>query len=105
IPELPTATAVDPSLSPPILVAPAALSTPRGPRGRPIRGSVELEVEVGPAGDVLATTWAGGSSDSALVRAARDCARSMRFLPARRGEEPVAVWCRQRFDFGSRTAP
>jgi len=26
----------------------------------------------------------------------------MRFYPALRGGRPVAVWCRQRFEFGAR---
>ena len=99
IPESP-ARAGDPVLQPPVLLASAPLATPHGAHGRAIPGRVELEVEVGPSGRVMATRWAGGSPDSALVRAATACAHAMRFLPARRGDEAVAVWCLQRFDFG-----
>src|SRR6266545_850269 len=46
--------------------------------------------------------WAGGSEDPARVAAATACARAMRFYPALRAGRPVAVWCRQRFDFPGR---
>jgi len=36
------------------------------------------------------------------VAVVESCARAMKFLPARRGEQPVAVWCLQRFEFGRR---
>jgi hypothetical protein len=89
--------AVEPGLLPPVLRDPAALVL-RAPRGtRP--ASVELDVRVDEAGDVSDAMWAGGSQDSALVHAAIECALGMRFWPARRGDDAVAVWCRQRFDF------
>lgn len=96
--------------SPPALEIPAGLEPPilrsaaplRIPRGRHANASVELEMRVDERGEVSDVRWAGGSSDPALVEAAIECARSMRFIPARRGGEPVAVWCGQRFDFGGR---
>ena len=42
--------------------------------------------------------WVAGEPDTALIRAALDCVRVMRFYPALRGGVPVVVWCRQRFD-------
>ena len=88
--------AVDPGLMPPVLITPATLILPASGGS----GSVELDVRVSETGEVSEVRPAGGESDSALVAAARDCARRMRFYPALRGGEPVAVWCRQRFDFG-----
>jgi len=87
---------VDPGLKPPVLRAPANLVLPRG-AGR--RGSVELDVRVDESGMVSDALWAGGSADTALAAAARRCALEMRFYPALRAGRPVAVWCRQRFDF------
>ncbi len=46
--------------------------------------------------------WSGGSADSALVRSATDAALALRFHPALQAGRPVAVWCRQRFDFAPR---
>jgi hypothetical protein len=46
--------------------------------------------------------WAEGSQDSTVVEAALACARGMRFYPALRSGRPIAVWCRQRFEFGMR---
>ena len=89
---------VDPDLKPPILRAAARLRLPAGPRA----AWVELDVRVGEDGSTTDALWAGGSSDSALVAAAIDCALAMRFYPALREGQPVAVWCRQRFDFESR---
>ncbi len=96
--------------SPPVLAVPAGLVPPvlresaplRIPRGRHAPASVEVELRVDETGAVSDVRWAGGSTDPALVAAAIECARSMRFVPARRGGEPVAVWCGQRFDFGAR---
>ncbi len=85
-------------LVPPTLRSANPLHVPRGVRGE----SVELEVRVDESGAVGDVQWAGGSRDSALVQAAIECAAAMRFFPATRGGRPVVVWCRQRFDFGSR---
>ncbi|MGH7730963.1 MAG: energy transducer TonB, partial [Candidatus Eiseniibacteriota bacterium] len=63
--------------------------------------SLELDVRVDEQGDVSEVLWAGGTRDPALVRAGIACARAMRFFPAQRAGRPVAVWCRQRFDFGA----
>jgi|SRR5262245_757739 len=92
----PPALIVDGNLKPPLPRSQTPLAVPRG-----ARGSVELDVRVDEQGRVSDVEWADGSRDSALVRAARECARSMRFFPAERAGRPVAVWCRQRFDFGA----
>jgi TonB family protein len=84
---------VDPDLKPPLLRFPGTLRLARG------RGFVELDVRVGEDGTVTDALWAGGSRDSALAAAATECALGMRFYPALRAGRPVAVWCRQRFDF------
>lgn len=86
---------VDQGLKPPLLRAEAPLAVPVG-----ARGTVELDVRVDEQGAVSEARWAAGSRDPALMRAATDCARAMRFFPAERAGRPVAVWCRQRFDFG-----
>jgi len=88
---------VDPGLRPPIPKRPARI--------RPLAGvrepaSVELEVRVDDQGRVTEAIWAGGTRDAAFVDAAIACARTMEFFPAYRGGVPVAVWCRQRFEFG-----
>jgi TonB family protein len=88
--------AVDEDLKPPIPRAAARLRVPSGARP----GWVALDVRVDVSGSVTDAEWAGGSSDSALVRAATDCAFAMRFFPALQSGHEVAVWCRQRFDFG-----
>lgn len=96
-PAPPPGLAIDPDLKPPILRAPAPLHAPGS-----LRGEVELDVRVDEEGLVSDAEWAGGSRDTALVRAATECALAMRFYPALREGAPVAVWCRQRFDFGAR---
>jgi Gram-negative bacterial TonB protein C-terminal len=88
---------VDEALKPPLLRHAGVLHLPPGTRG----GSVELDVRVTEEGDVSDALWAGGSKDSLLVAAATACALEMRFFPALQVGRPVAVWCRQRFDFGS----
>jgi len=90
--------AVDEDLKPPIPRDAATLRVPAGSRP----GWVEMDVRVDETGAVSDAEWAGGSQDSALVRAASDCAFAMRFFPAVQGGREVAVWCRQRFDFGRR---
>jgi TonB family protein len=87
--------AVDPNLKPPLLRTRAPLAVPPGVRGR-----VELDVRVNESGVVTDARWAGGSADSALVRSATACALAMRFYPAMRAGNAVAVWCREHFDFG-----
>ena len=89
---------VDESLKPPILRRAARLRLPPGARP----ASVVLEVRVDEEGRVSDAQWAGGSADSALVRAATDCALAMEFFPALQDGRRIAVWCRQRFDFGSK---
>jgi len=89
---------VDPRLEPPLPRHVATLHVPRHVR----RASVDLDVRVAEDGTVSDALWAGGSADSALVDAAIDCAREMTFFPARQAGRAVAVWCRQRFDFGAR---
>ncbi len=92
----PPALAVDEGLKPPLLRVAAPLTVPPGTG----RARVELDVNVDEEGRVTDVEWADGTRDSALVRAARRCAYAMRFFPAERAGRPVAVWCRQRFEFG-----
>lgn len=87
---------IDEGLKPPIPKEPAPV---RPPAARGGGSRVELDVRIDEAGEVTDALWAGGSSDSADVRAAIDCALGMRFHPALQGGRPVAVWCRQRFVF------
>lgn len=94
-PSAPPALAVDGGLKPPLPRSSAPLMVPAG-----ARGSVELDVRVDELGSVSEVQWAGGTRHPELVRAAIECARGMRFFPAQRAGRPVAVWCRQRFDFG-----
>ena len=89
---------VDEALKPPLLKREVPLRVPAGAR----RGSVELDVRISEEGDVSDALWAGGSEDSALVAAAVECALRMRFFPALQAGRPVAVWCRQRFDFAGK---
>lgn len=86
---------IEGDLQPPWLRDAPPLAVPRGTRA----GRVELDVRVDETGRVSDAEWAGGSEDSLLVNAAVRCALGMRFYPARQGGRPVAVWCRQRFDF------
>jgi outer membrane biosynthesis protein TonB len=88
---------VSEDLKPPLLQKSGTLIPPPGKRG-----SVELDVRVTEEGDVSDALWAGGSSDSLLVAAAISCALEMRFYPALQAGRPIAVWCRQRFDFGEK---
>jgi outer membrane biosynthesis protein TonB len=88
---------VDEGLKPPIPRTRARIA--RTEEGGP--ASVDLDVRVGEDGAVTDARWAGGSESPALVAAARDCALAMRFYPALKDGKPIAVWCRQRFDFGS----
>jgi outer membrane biosynthesis protein TonB len=101
LPETASAPALDveAGLMPPVLRDPARLIVPAASHSRHFE-SVELDVRVSETGEVTNVLEAGGGADPELVEAARACARQMRFYPARRAGEPVAVWCRQRFDFG-----
>ncbi|MEO5617056.1 MAG: hypothetical protein ABIS67_04745 [Candidatus Eisenbacteria bacterium] len=87
----------DEGLRPPVPMGPAVLRLPP-PRGRTMR--VDLDVRVDETGAVSDALWAGGSTDSIAVRAATECALAMRFHPALQSGRAVAVWCRQRFEFG-----
>lgn len=93
---------IDTDLMPPILKSRALLRVPRGWPTQRRPESVELDVRVDKGGTVTIAQWAAGSRDSVLVRAAIDCALHMSFYPALRSGNPVAVWCRQRFDFGTK---
>lgn len=101
-PPPPPPLAIDEDLMPPVLRSPGLLRLPPELRRRVRGGSVELDVRVDEQGFVSDALWAGGSEDSALVAAATDCALRMRFFAAQRHGAPVAVWCRQRFDFAGR---
>lgn len=100
---------VAPGLLPPVLRTPVPTclrQVPALPPGRRAADAwVDLEVRVDESGAVGDAAWRGGSGDTALVEAARRCALAMRFHPALRAGEPVAVWCRQRFDFRAAAPP
>jgi hypothetical protein len=92
------APSADEELKPPLLRGRGALVVPRAAPA----AVVELDVRVDEQGRVSDAIWAAGNEDTALVRAATECALGMTFFPALRSGRPVAVWCRQRFDFGAR---
>jgi len=94
-PEPPTLD-VDEGLKPPIPRGSSRLIVPRGADP----GWVELDVRIDENGAVSDVEWAGGAIDSARVEAATACAFAMRYFPALQDGRAVAVWCRQRFDFG-----
>jgi hypothetical protein len=96
----PVAARADDRLEPPILRTPGRLVLP-APSARAIRSRVlwiDLDLRVDETGAVTQANWAGGLGDSAFVAAARRWALGMRFYPALRRGEPVAVWCRQRLE-------
>jgi hypothetical protein len=95
-----SALVLDDDLKPPIPRGAATLRVPAG-RGRAF---VELDVRVDESGAVSDALWAGGSQDSLQVAAAVDCALSLRYYPALQHGQPIAVWCRQRFEFGGGAA-
>jgi TonB family protein len=100
IPEaVPPSLVIDPTLKAPIPRSTPQLRIPARHGGRNEVESVELAVYVDPRGQVEVAKWAGGTADTALVRAAVECASAMTFYPAMRGGEAIGVWCRQRFDF------
>jgi len=94
----PAGPASEPGLKPPLLISSDPLRLPDGRA----RSRVELDVRVDERGVVTDALWTGGSADTSGIAAARRCAYSMRFYPALMGGRPVAVWCRQRFDFSAR---
>jgi protein TonB len=103
--------AIPPAEPEPPLAVEGNLVPPRFVSGEPLRVpghsgglTVELDVHVDETGRVSDVQWASGSRDTALVRAATECAAAMHFRPATRGGRPVEVWCRQRFDFGGTRA-
>lgn len=90
--------APDDALKPPIARTAARL---RLPRGVPRRGWVELDVRVDEAGRVSDALVAASDADSAAVALAIESALDLRFYPALQSGRPVAVWCRQRFEFAT----
>jgi len=94
-PEPPTLE-IDEGLKPPIPRGSSRLIVPRGADP----GWVELDVRVDETGAVSDVEWGGGAIDSARVEAATACAFAMRYFPALQDGRAIAVWCRQRFDFG-----
>lgn len=93
---VPPALEVEEGLKPPIARGSATLRVPRGATA----GWVELDVRVDETGAVSDVEWAGGATDSARIEAATAYAFAMRWFPALQGGRPIAVWCRQRVDFG-----
>jgi hypothetical protein len=89
---------MDPSFKPPILRFAPKLRVPSGAAG----GDVTMELRVEADGSVGSARWAAGVTDTACVRAARECALGMRFYAARRAGEPVVAWSRRRFEFSAR---
>jgi TonB family protein len=89
-------------LEPPIPKRSARLVMPERRRIGREGATVELDLLIEENGEVADVEWASGSQDSSLVAAAIASARTMSFYPALRRGHPVAVWCRQRFDFGGR---
>ncbi|MFN8587859.1 MAG: TonB family protein [Candidatus Eisenbacteria bacterium] len=82
------------------LRAPILRDTVRVDRARARRGWVELDVRVDEDGAVSDAMFAEGAADSAAVEAAIEAALAMKYWPAVRSGRAVAVWCRQRFEFG-----
>lgn len=56
------------------------------------QGKVALRVHVGPAGQVLEVEIRDSSGHQRLDRAAQAAVREWRFVPARRGDVPIAAW-------------
>lgn len=108
-PPLPEPSEPEPHVAPPASGALAADDELRAPivregarvdRARAKRGWVELDVRVDEEGAVSDAMFADGAADSSAVEAAIEAALAMRFWPASQNGRPVAVWCRQRFEFG-----
>ncbi len=89
--------AFDDDLQPPIPRGSTPLTLPRARSGW-----VELDVRVDELGEVTDAEWfAASSDDPAATQAAIAAAFAMRFHPALQRGVPVAVWARQRFEFGA----
>lgn len=108
-PPSPEATAPEPHADVPAIAtltaddelrAPILRDTVRVDRTRARRGWVELDVRVDEDGAVSDAMFADGAADSAAVEAAIEAALAMKYWPAVRSGRAVAVWCRQRFEFG-----
>lgn len=108
-PPLPEPSEPEPHAAPPASGALAADDELRAPivregarvdRARAKRGWVELDVRVDEEGAVSDAMFADGAADSVAVDAAIEATLAMRFWPASQNGRPVAVWCRQRFEFG-----
>ncbi|MCC6349694.1 MAG: energy transducer TonB [Candidatus Eisenbacteria bacterium] len=93
--ESPTEASGDDILRPPL---PRGTATLRVRADRP--AWVEFDVRVDEAGEVTDVIAVAGDADPAVVRAATDAALALRWHPATRRGQPVAVWCRQRFEAG-----
>lgn len=91
----PAPPAYDDELRPPL---PRGATVVRLPAAR--RGWVELDVRVDERGEVTDAIPVGGEAEPATVEAAAEAAFAQRWYPATRRGEPVAVWCRQRFEAG-----
>ncbi len=103
-PALPTApdSWPPPQGPPPAGFRPPTLKSRPALRSAAVRGEVELDLFVDATGRVTRADWAGGSRDTAQVRAARECALGMVFYPALREGRPVPAASRQRFRFDAR---
>lgn len=108
-PPLPEPSEPEPHAAPPAsgtlaadddLRAPIVREGARVDRVRAKRGWVELDMRVDEEGAVSDAMFADGAADSTAVEAAIEAALAMRFWPASQNGRPVAVWCRQRFEFG-----
>lgn len=97
--------ATQPVISP----APAALEPPRydaaylanpppayphSAKRRGIEGTAMLDARVGAGGEAQEVKLAASAGDAALDDAALAAVRAWRFVPARRGSEPVEAWVR-----------
>lgn len=67
---------------------------PAAARRRGIEGTVLLEVLVGAGGEARDVKLVASAGDASLDEAARTAVRTWRFVPARRGTEPVEAWVR-----------
>lgn len=67
---------------------------PLSARRRGIEGTVLLEALVSPAGEARDIRLVASAGDTMLDEAAREAVRHWRFVPARRGAEPVEAWVR-----------
>lgn len=62
-------------------------------------GTVDVWIFVDVTGDVSQARVAESSGRDALDQAALVVARSMRFEPARQGDDPIGVWAKQPIQF------